>query len=493
MEQVIARKIDEVHLKLHTSRSIEMNLKGYFSEKAANFMFHPKWKAGLWSGDIYAYNPQDHLLPIGLLPKLSKYCKANDISLTLDFDTHCLYNEINEEELYDLYDSIFSIESGVYPRDYQHTAILKSLSNKRSIIEASVGAGKSAIIYSIIRYLINHNKKIILIVPNVALVNQMYSDFIEYGWSTINDFVTKLYSGVSPDFNKNVLITTWQSVQYKKEAFFKQYDALLVDETHGLKSNQMAAISKKCVNADIRNGFTGTMPPNKADYQTVVSYLGPVTFNISTKELIDRDVLSKIKINNLIVKYDKVHCVGSRDYDSEMKFITSYEPRRKVLDHIIEKNENNENTLILVHKIDHLKKTEEYLKEKYGKTHQVYVIYGEVKADEREDIRIAARSQGNVLIIGTYATLAVGWNLPRLHNIVFYSSYKSKIKVLQSIGRGLRKHETKDIMVLWDVVDDLRYSQGNKTIDNFIYRHFKTRKQYYEEQGFPFSDSQIKI
>lgn len=493
MDTIIVSKVNEVHVRLNTTKSVEMNLKDFFSEFANNYIFHPKYKMGLWNGKIYAYNPMDHLLPIGLLPKLSHYCKNNNVELKLDFDTSCLYNKIDEEELYDLYDSIFSIESGVYPRDYQHTAIVKSLSNKRAIIEASVGAGKSAIIYSIVRYLINHGKKIILLVPNVALVNQMYSDFVEYGWTDIESFCSKLYSGIKPDFEKALLITTWQSVQYKKQNFFSNYNSIMVDETHGLKSNQMAEISKKCVNAEFRNGFTGTMPPNKSDYQTVVSFLGPVCFNISTKELIDRNVLSKIKIKNLIVKYKPEYCNALRDYDSEMKFVSSYEPRTKVLDHIIEQNTNNENSLILVHKIDHLKNTEEYLKKKYGNTHKIYVIYGEVKADEREDIRIAARSEGNVLIIGTYATLAVGWNLPRLHNIIFYSSYKSKIKVLQSIGRGLRKHETKDSMTLWDVVDDLRYARGNKTVDNFIYRHFKVRKQYYEEQGFPFTDSMIKI
>lgn len=493
MDTITVRKLNEVYVKLETTKSIEMDLNGYFAEFADNYIFHPKYRCGRWDGKIRAFNPSDKLLPFGLLPKLSTYCKANNIKLNLQLNVDELFNNIEEEELYDLYDTIFSKESGIYPRDYQHTAILKSLMNKRGITLAATGSGKSNIIYSISRYLLSKNKVTILIVPNVSLVNQMYSDFQEYGWNDIDKHVSKLYSGLTPDFTKPMLITTWQSIQTKHPEFFKRYDGLILDETHNVRGLEIQNICKKLVNADYRLGFTGTMPPNKADFQTVTSFLGQIIFNISAKELMDRDVLSQIKINNLVLKYDKQYCVNTRDYDSEMKFINSYDKRMSVLNHIIDKNKERENTLFLVHKIDHLKSIEEYLKQHYGNTHSVYVIFGEVKADERELIRKKINDEGNVLLVATYATASTGLNIPRLHNVVFFSSYKSKIKILQSIGRGLRKHDTKDGMLLWDVVDDLRYSHGSKNVDNYVYRHFKSRKQYYEEQGFEFSDSQLKI
>lgn len=266
----------------------------------------------------------------------------------------------------------------------------------------------------------------------------------------------------------------------------------IVSNCHGSTATSIQNISRKCVNADYRLGFTGTLPDNLASKQTVVSYLGPVTFNVTAKELMDREILSKIKIKNILLKYPD-ECRINRDYNSEMEFVTKYKNRTKVLDKIFDSSRDKENTLILVNKIDHLQETEKYLKNKYGTTHSVYVIYGEIKADVRENIRKKINLEGNVILVATYATASTGLNIPRLHNIVFYSSYKSKIKILQSIGRGLRKHETKDSMVLWDVVDDLRYRYGSKEIDNYIYKHFKSRKSYYDEQGFSYTDESFKL
>lgn len=267
---------------------------------------------------------------------------------------------------------------------------------------------------------------------------------------------------------------------------------IVVSNCHGSTAVSIQDISKKCVNSEYRLGFTGTLPENKSSKQTIIGHLGPVTFNVTAKELIDQNVLSKINIENVVIKYPKEYCV-SMDYDTEMNFVTKYDKRKRILNMIVDKGTVGENTLILVNKIDHLKQTEEYLQSCYGLSHSVYVIYGDIKADVRESIRKKINSQGNVILIATYATASTGLNIPRLHNIVFYSSYKSKIKILQSIGRGLRKHESKESMILWDVVDDLRYQHGTKLVDNYIFKHFKARKTYYEEQGFKFTDSLFKL
>lgn len=269
-------------------------------------------------------------------------------------------------------------------------------------------------------------------------------------------------------------------------------NGIVVSNCHGSTAVSIQNVSQKCVNAEYRLGFTGTLPENKASKQTIIGNLGPVTFNVTAKELIDQNVLSKISIKNVIIKYPKELCVGM-DFNSEMDFVSKYEPRKKILDQVVKSGSNGENSLILVNKIEHLKQTEEYLKNSYGLSHSIYVIYGEIKSDIRETIRKKINSEGNVILVATYATASTGLNIPRLHNIVFYSSYKSKIKILQSIGRGLRKHESKESMILWDVVDDLRYQHGTKLVDNYIFKHFKARKTYYEEQGFKFTDSLFKL
>jgi hypothetical protein len=231
MDKIIVRKVNEVFLKLQTTKSIEMDLYNYFAEFAENYIFHPKVKMGFWDGRIRAYDRPNSLLPTGLLPKLSKYCKLNQIEIEYDFDVSEMFGEITDDDLYDFYDEIFPNEIGIYPRDYQHNAIYKALLNKRGITEACVGAGKSIMIYTISRMLLKADKNIILIVPNISLVEQMYSDFVEYGWDSIDDYVCKLHNNIKkPDLSKKFLITTYQSVVNKKPQMFDKYDALVIDE-----------------------------------------------------------------------------------------------------------------------------------------------------------------------------------------------------------------------------------------------------------------------
>jgi len=493
--KIIARKLNEVYLKLQTTKSIEMDLYGFFAEFAENYMFHPKFRASFWDGKIRHYDKQNSLLPIGLLPKLSKYCHQNQIELELDFDTSSLFNELTDESLYDFYDEVIPKDSELYPRYYQHNTILKALNNKRGICRLATSAGKSFIQYLFCRKLLQEDRNILFIVPNISLVEQMYSDFVSYGFTEVDSNVCKLHSQIKKEklnFNLPILLTTWQSLQGKRPGFFEKFDTLIIDETHLSSGATIQSICKYCVNADVRIGLTGTMPANKATNQTIVGMLGPIVYDVTTRELIDRGFASDVKINNMILKYDNSFKV-SRTYDEEMKFVTSYSPRLSVLDKIIKETDKGKNSLFLVHKIDHLEETFKYLQDNYGTEYSVYKIYGEIKASVRETIRQKMESEGNVLLVATYSTLSTGWSVKRLHNIVFYSSYKSKIKILQSIGRGLRKHESKESMVLWDIVDDLRYKHGNKEIDNYIFKHFKARKTYYEEQGFEFVDTLFKL
>lgn len=492
---ITVRKINEVYLKLKTTKSIEMDLYGFFAEFAENYIFHPKVKLGYWDGRIRHYDKVNSLLPIGLLPKLSKYCRENSIELEYDFDVSEMFSDITEDSLYDFYDEIIPKDSDMYPRDYQHNTIFKSLNNKRGICRLATSAGKSFIQYLICRKLLKEDRKILFIVPNISLVEQMYSDFLSYGFDDINSYVCKLHSQVKREtinFNLPILLTTWQSLQGKKPSFFENYDSLIIDEGHLSSGNTIQSICKYCVNCDFRIGLTGTMPTNKATEQTIISMLGPIIYDVTTRELIDRGFASDVVINNVLLKYDNSFKVN-RTYDEEMKFVTTYKPRLKVLNKIIDDSTKGHNTLILVHKIDHLEETYKYLIDTYGDKFSVYKIFGEIKATERETIRKKMESEGNVLLVATYSTLSTGWSVKRLHNIIFYSSYKSKIKILQSIGRGLRKHDSKESMTLWDVVDDLRYKYGNKEVDNYIFKHFKARKTYYEEQGFNFTDSLFKL
>lgn len=481
-DQITISKLNEVTAILKCSDSQAMEMYNYFAEYAPNYIWHPRYKAGFWDGKLRFFNKQTKQLPFGLLPNLARFCAKFQYSIEFEFDPATLSGKFPEDDLYKVYDDIFSLESGIYPRDYQHNSILKSLNSCRGINRLSTGAGKSVIIYTLSRIYTAQKKKTILIVPNVSLVEQMYSDFKLYSGKDPSDYATKLYAGQNPDFNKPVLITTWQSIQTKHQDFFKKYDSLLIDECHQSKSTVLQDICKKCVNAKNRLGFTGTMPDNPADKMTIVGALGPVIYDLAAKTLMEREVLAQIKIKNIVLDYPQEYRVPGRSFDSEQDLVYSLKRRNQVLLEVFKQIPKTENVLILVHKIDHLKEIETFLNINGRK--KVEIIYGEVNALDRERIRNDMDSVEGMDLVASYGTLSTGISVKRIHHIIFFSSYKSKIKILQSIGRGLRTHSSKEHMTLWDIVDDLRYTYQGKKVDNYIYRHWKSRKSYYDEQGF---------
>lgn len=346
-------------------------------------------------------------------------------------------------------------------------------------------------IYALSRFLRVMNKKILLIVPNIGLVEQMYSDFADYGWQGQSREVQKLYSRYSNEFDKNivkpVLISTWQSLITKPPSFFKEFDAVIVDEVHLAKCMSIQKIMKASSKAEYRIGFTGTLPDEKADLYTIIGYIGPCLYSIASGELIDRGILSKIMIANLICKYP-LRCIKEchgRGYNFEIDYTMSYTPRNDVLTTIFSNTPPNQNTLILVSRVDkHLKPLTALLEAQYPDK-EIYIIYGSTPALEREKIRALMERKTGLIIIATYQTLSTGFNVKNLHQIVFFSSYKAKIKVIQSIGRGLRVHESKDLLIVYDVVDDLTYKTRNGTVyHNYQVDHFFERRKYYLRQGF---------
>lgn len=491
---IVLQKVNEVYLKVRCSKSQAMELKEHMAFYASDYKYHPRFKAGFWDGKLYLYDYKLNLLPIGALPKFVTFCETFKYEYLFDFDAEKEFGDsIKDETLERSFEYLFPPEQDYYPRDYQQEAIKKALLNKRGVLRLATGAGKSIIIYTLIRMLIAKGEKIILVVPSISLVEQMFSDFKEYGWDMADKHCNLLYSGQQIDPRKSVLITTWQSVYQKAPKFFEPYGALIIDETHGAKGQSIQEICKKCTSASYRIGLTGTMPKDEAEKWTIYGFLGPTIYDLSAKTLIDRGVLSQIQIKNVIAKYPVEMCKPMIDYPSEQNLINGYEKRTKVLDHILKQIPKGQNTLILVQRIKHLKMIRDHLLDNHQNL-EVYEIYGDTKPEERERIRKLVDQRDDVALICSYATMAVGVSIKKLTNVVFFESYKSEVKVLQSIGRGLRKHESKECMILWDVVDDLRYPKGKKMISNFTYRHWENfRLSYYKEQGFEFSDETINI
>lgn len=492
--------VNEVFLYVNCDAEQARELYNYVSCMAPNYQFHPKYRAKMWNGRISFFDAQNRLLPIGLLKNLMNFIDKYQYDYKFNFNVDDLINEIDEEDVKKIYNNLFE-GTNFKPREYQHKAIMRSITRKRGVIVSPTGSGKSLDIYTIIRLILlaqnnqTESSSILLIVPSVSLVEQMFSDFREYGWVDIDKYVGILYAGKEINLEKPVLISTWQSVYKRPDSFFKLFGTLLIDECHIVRSLSINTIAKKCVNAEYRIGFTGTLPTVEADQYNIFGYLGPCIFDITTKSLMDSGVLSQITIGNILLKYpsDMIEKNKYASFPHEIRFLVDYAPRNHIFNFIINSFENGENALILCQRIKHLNKIYEYVYNHFPK-YNVFKIFKDIKAQEREKIRKEMENQKNAIIIGTYATTSVGINIKNLHHIVFASSYKSQIKVLQSIGRGLRRHQSKDHLILWDIIDDLSWrGLRNGLHKNHVLKHFDERLKYYNEQGFEYFNKKLEL
>jgi len=505
MEKVTIEKLNEVYFKvINLSQSQSMELKQYLSCKMDNYWFHPKYKLG-WDGTVYFYKPSEGTLPIGLYPQLIKFCQMYGYQLEVKFDTTEMYNKIEDDQFEKFYETIFK-NTSYSPRDYQDEAIKVALRKKRGIIESPTASGKSLVIYSLIRFLLGIEKQVLLIVPNISLVNQMFSDMKDYGWENCESFCSFVYGGSKKiDWSRPIVISTWQSIFKKEQSFFEKFDAVICDEVHLAKSASIKSCLSKSVNAEYRIGLTGTIPESLIDKFTIFGYIGPKIFGLKSSILIDKGVLSKIKIANVLLDYpiDEIykywhdpegHIIG-KDYDTEMALIYNNTWRNKIFKYIINKLDKNENILILCNRIEQLKELKKYLEDNCD--FKVHEYYGQTKADDRESIRQLANLEGNNIIVGTYQSISQGINIKRLHHIMFASSTRSLIRTLQSIGRGLRTHESKKKLLVWDIVDDMSWEHdwNGKNVKhyNHVYKHWLQRLEYYKNQGFNFVTKKINI
>jgi superfamily II DNA or RNA helicase len=401
MSNIKVHKLNEVYFQLDIEDGPSYDLKKYFSFKVPNYWFSPKYKMGYWDGTISLFDVKNKLLPSGLFKKFTEFCKTYLHTYELCYSVKEMYNELNIDDIYDFSEELMKdTDLDIY--DYQAEAVLQCLNRKRGIIESATASGKSNMIYHVIRYLLNIDDsfKILLVVPSVSLVDQMYSDFQSYKWETCNIMCKKLYNNClysekelkSINKTHKVLISTWQSIFKKDEKFFEQFDAIIVDECHGAKSTSIQSVSKKCINAQFRLGFTGTLPVEVSDKYNIYSFLGTPIFLQQATELIERGLLSQLTIGNVIVKYpsefiEEISKLSGSKYLKEVEMVENYYPRNKVFNFVIDNIEPTDNILFLCRHINHLKQIESFIRVNYSDTHQIYIVYGKIDPEERERVR----------------------------------------------------------------------------------------------------------
>jgi superfamily II DNA or RNA helicase len=478
---LIITKVNEVYMQIESEAVIRQELHDFFSFAVPGAKFMPAFKNRMWDGKINLFNTMTKELYLGLLPYVEHFAVERDYSIEAS-------EEINAQENFSLNEGkeyISNLKLKLIPRDYQTDAFVHCIRNHRGLIVSPTASGKSFIIYLLAEY---YQKKTLLIVPTISLVHQMRSDFIEYGMH--EDDIHIIMSGEEKTTDRSVVISTWQSIYKMRKDYFADFDVVIGDECHQFKAKSLTSIMTKLVNCKYRFGFTGTLDGTETNKLVLEGLFGKAKQFVKTKELIDSDHLSAFKIKCLVLKHtdEEKKLASKMNYQNEMDYIVGHNRRNKFIQNLT--ISLNGNTLLLFQYVDkHGKILYDMISKKVQEGRKVFFVYGGTDADTRENIRSITENETNAIIIASYGTFSTGINIRNLHNIIFASPSKSRIRNLQSIGRGLRKGEAKDKAVLFDISDDLRH----KSKVNYTLNHFAERVKIYNSEEFEYKIYNINL
>jgi superfamily II DNA or RNA helicase len=358
-------------------------------------------------------------------------------------------------------------------RDYQVDAINKFLTNTQALQEIATGAGKT-ITTATLSHLSEKYGRSIVIVPNKSLVEQTEEDYINVGLDV------GVYYGDRKDLDKTHTICTWQSLNildkksknHEQEIvtlaeFLDGVRTVIVDEVHMAKADVLKnLLTQNLCNAPIRWGLTGTVPKGDYESEPIFASIGPVVGGISAHELQEKGVLSNCHVNVV----QMIDLPEFKSYAEELKYLVTNKDRVGYISRLIKGISESGNTLVLVGRIESGKMLQQSIEDSV-------FISGEVKTTDRKEEYDEIKTSNNKIIIATYGVAAVGINIPRIFNLVLVEPGKSFVRVIQSIGRGIRKAEDKDFVQIWDITSSCKFAK----------RHLTERKKFYKEAKYPFS------
>jgi superfamily II DNA or RNA helicase len=339
-------------------------------------------------------------------------------------------------------------------------------------------------IYSVVRYFAERDKKILLVVPTTSLVEQMFKDFQDYGWNA-EDYCHKIYSGREKTNQAPVTITTWQSIYKLQRPFFKDFEVIIGDEAHLFKSKSLVSIMTKMDSAKYRFGFTGTLDGTQTHKWVLEGLFGPSYKVTQTKELIDKGHLSQLQIHVLLMKHDSFQF---ETYEDEIQYIIGHGKRNNFIKNLVLDLKGN--SLVLFSRVEtHGQPLYELINNSVKGNRKVFYVHGGIDAEQREHVREITEKENNAIIVASYGTFSTGINIKNLHNVIFASPSKSRIRNLQSIGRVLRKGDKKNQAVLYDIADDITY----KSKKNYTLNHLVERIKIYNQEKFNYEIVQVSL
>ena len=482
---VIIGKANEVFLKINAEPHIQYELRDHFAFEVEGAKFMPQYRKRNWNGEIHLFDLRSKRIYIGLLDRIISFCERRDYT----------YKFIDNE----YYGSPFEINEGISkqgvkdymgaickhkPRDYQVEGVYDALRHNRKLLISPTASGKSLMIYSLVRYYVDKGEKILLVVPTTSLVEQMYKDFQDYGWDS-ESYCHRIYAGKEKTNEFPVTITTWQSVHKLDRNFFTDYDVVIGDEAHLFKSKSLVSIMTKLEHAKYRYGFTGTLDGTQTHKWVLEGLFGPTYKVTRTDDLMKEGHLSKLDIQCLVLKHPPQKF---ETYQDEIEYLISHKQRNNFITNLTLDLKGN--TLILYSRVEtHGAILYEKINNNKQTDRKVFFVHGGVDADERELIREITERENNAIIVASYGTFSTGINIRNLHNVIFASPSKSRVRNLQSIGRVLRKSTNKVKAILYDISDDCTYNSRK----NYTLNHLIERIKIYNEENFNYEIITIQL
>ena len=485
MSHLSISKKNEVYLQVDSDPHVFYELSDQFTFELPGAKFMPQYRNKYWDGKIRLFNVKNGEIYVGLLDKIQKFCE--DHEYTYEFLDNKFFGtpfEVNENISFEGVKDYMTSISKYAPREYQVEGVYDALKHNRRLLISPTASGKSLMIYSIVRYYVEKQQNTLIVVPTTSLVEQMYKDFADYGWD-VGSFCHKIYAGKERETNSQVIITTWQSIYKLPRKYFERFSVVIGDEAHQFKSKSLISIMTKLHKAKHRFGFTGTLDGTQTHKWVLEGLFGPSYKIIKTDELMKKGHVAKLDINVLLLKHK---AQKFEVFEDEVQYIINHDQRNKFIRNLALDLKGN--TLILYARVEgHGRVIYDMINSNVLEQREVFFVHGGVAAEEREKVREITETQNNAIIIASYGTFSTGINIKNLHNVIFASPSKSRIRNLQSIGRVLRKGNNKTKATLYDIADDISY----KSRRNYTLNHLIERIKVYNEENFNYDIVKIPL
>lgn len=488
MADMTIQKLNETYIKVSFKEAgYAWDMSSFFEYEKAGSKFSPAFKNGMWDGKHRLYNLKTGLIYLGLLPYVLKFGTINNLSVDCPDNLIKMANPVSPEKTVNF---IKTLNLPFKPHNYQAKALHTMINYRRKLILSPTSSGKSLMIYMTVRYwerIIPENRKILIVVPLTSLVLQIVGDFAEYstqnGWNA-EAKCHKLYDGATKSTDKKIVVSTWQSIYKMPKKYFEQFAAIICDEAHLFKAQAIGSIVDRSDHIPYRMGTTGTVGTEEVNRLTLEGMFGTQHRTVRTIELMERGTVAQLTIKTLQLLWENhadKKAVNKMDYAAERKFLCTH-PHRTAFTAKLAVAQKQDNVLLLyenkIHGHGLLEEIKKLIKD--DPSRRVFFFDGSIGVAEREAAKPILESTNGCIIVASLGVYSTGVSIKNIKTVIFGWVGKSSIRVLQSIGRGLRISDTKDSVMLYDIFDNLKYDNRR----NYSLKHFIDRLDIYKSEQF---------